>query len=377
MSLQTTIRRNLANIPGWQTNRKIIVLESDDWGSIRMPSRETYGSLRKAGIDIETGDNFRFNKYDSFATSDDLKLLFETLITVKDKTGRTAVFTPVSIVANPDFEKIKESGFKEYFYEPFTETLKRSKGCESSFWLWEEGIENRLFVPQFHGREHLNVQVWMKALRNNDNDTRVAFDHGIWGYNNINPQGIFFNAAFHPDDPAEYDYHKQVISDGLRVFYELFGYKAEFFVPPNGPVINKLFHTAYEHGIKYISASKIQTETLGNGVTKKHFHWTGQKTPYGQYCITRNCFFEPSAGNHDWISSCLNEINTAFRWKKAAVISSHRVNYIGALYPENRDRGLRGLKRLLREIVKRWPDIEFMTSKELGDLINAERGTTI
>jgi hypothetical protein len=104
MSLKQTIRSNLSNLPGWRTNRKIIVFESDDWGSIRMPSRETYESLRKAGIDIETGDNFRFNKYDSLATPRDLELLFETLSKVKDKTGRTAVFTPVSIVANPDFD---------------------------------------------------------------------------------------------------------------------------------------------------------------------------------------------------------------------------------------------------------------------------------
>jgi len=29
------LHRYIANIPGWRTNRKIIVIESDDWGSIR------------------------------------------------------------------------------------------------------------------------------------------------------------------------------------------------------------------------------------------------------------------------------------------------------------------------------------------------------
>jgi len=32
--------RNVANIPGWRTDRKIVVIESDDWGAIRMPSKE-------------------------------------------------------------------------------------------------------------------------------------------------------------------------------------------------------------------------------------------------------------------------------------------------------------------------------------------------
>jgi len=66
----------------------------------------------------------------------------------------------------------------------------------------------------------------------------------------------------------------------------------------------------------------------------------------------------------------MNEINTAFRWHKPAVISSHRVNYTGGLYVENRDHGLASLKNLLTAIVKKWPDVEFMTTAELGSLIS-------
>lgn len=33
-----TVIKNFSNLPGWRTNRKIVVIESDDWGSIRMPS---------------------------------------------------------------------------------------------------------------------------------------------------------------------------------------------------------------------------------------------------------------------------------------------------------------------------------------------------
>jgi len=42
MKLEKALRKNLVNIPGWRTNRKIVVIESDDWGSVRMPSREVY-----------------------------------------------------------------------------------------------------------------------------------------------------------------------------------------------------------------------------------------------------------------------------------------------------------------------------------------------
>ena len=110
------ILRNLSNIPGWRTKRKLVVLESDDWGSIRMPSREVFANLQEAGIDLLSDEGFRYNKYDSLATSNDLELLFEVLSSVKDSAGNPAVLTPVSVVANPDYAKIRQSDFTEYYY---------------------------------------------------------------------------------------------------------------------------------------------------------------------------------------------------------------------------------------------------------------------
>ena len=69
----------------------------------------------------------------------------------------------------------------------------------------------------------------------------------------------------------------------------------------------------------------------------------------------------------------MKEIEIAFCWHKPATISSHRVNYIGYLHPENREKGLRLLKELLSRMLMKWPDIEFMTSSELGDMIANEQ----
>ena len=66
-------------------------------------------------------------------------------------------------------------------------------------------------------------------------------------------------------------------------------------------------------------------------------------------------------------------MEVAFLWRKPATISSHRVNYIGFLHSENRERSLKKLEELLSRMLKKWPDIEFMTSSELGDLIASEQ----
>ncbi len=93
------------------------------------------------------------------------------------------------------------------------------------------------------------------------------------------------------------------------------------------------------------------------------------KNKYGVTYMSRNAGFEPSASSMDWVDKCLADIAMAFRMRKPATISTHRVNYIGFLEPTNRERSLWLLKELLGNILKKWPDVEFMTSVELGKLI--------
>lgn len=227
-------------------------------------------------------------------------------------------------------------------------------------------------MPQFHGREHLNIAPWMRALQNGDKEALLAFEYGLWGYNNIHPLGLMFQAAFDLELASDLKVQELAISSGLILFEKLFGYKADFFVPPNGPFNNNLEKVAAKGGIKYMSASKIQNEVLGEGKTRKKIHYLGQKNQHNQRYITRNCFFEPSDTTKDWVTSCLADIENAFQWKKPAVISSHRVNYIGGLNENNRKQGLEQLSILLTSIIKKWPEVEFMTSSELGELIAAK-----
>ncbi len=372
MSIVSSFRQNLSNSYGRSISKKVVVFESDDWGSQRMPSLDSFERLEKSGLDLRSFDAERYNLNDTLATGQDLESLFEVLSGVKDAAGNCAVFTPISIVANPDFQKIHDSGFREYFYEPFPETLKRFPGCEHSFDRWKEGIQKKLFVPQMHGREHLNVTAWMKDLKNGQHQTILAFKEGLWGFVPPAYPGVDYQAAFLLTDTDELEYQRSIIKEGLQLFTELFGYKAEYFVPPNGPFNNSLNKTLAENGIKFRCASKIQNETIDFGKTRKVFHYIGQKESNGITYITRNCFFEPSQAGKDWIDSCLNDIKIAFRWNKPAIISSHRVNYIGALNPANRDKGLSQLAGLLKLIVRNWPDAEFMTTPQVGALLKKE-----
>lgn len=375
--IKSALRVNVSNIPGWRTKRHIVVIESDDWGSIRMSSKEAFDRMLKAGMPV---DRSHYNLYDSLECNDDLEQMYETLSKFKDSTGRHPVITGVNVVANPDFEKIKTNNFSEYIYEPYTETCKRYSNHDRVYDLWKEGIEKRLMVPIFHGREHLNAQFWMRALRDKNKSTLVGFENEVTGMPGIKGEKLpDFQAAFQIDTINDLVYQKEVLKTGLDLFEELYGYRSRYFVPTNGPFNNTLEKDLNEHGVKYINTGKKQKEPLGNGQYKINTRFIGDKNQYGQIYITRNCFFEPSSSgfekpaNTDWINNCLKEIEIAFRWRKPAVISSHRVNYIGYLHPENRERSLKQLSELLSKMLKKWPDIEFMTSAELGDLIASKK----
>jgi len=367
-----SILKSLSNIPGWRTKRKIVVIESDDWGSLRAPSGDGLKKMQDLGLPLGNKEGIRFNKYDDLASSDDLASLFEVLESVKDSKGHSAVLTPLCLVANPDFQKIEKNHFKKYYYHTFLESLELQN--KSNAWkLWQEGYQNKLFIPEFHGREHLNVAAWMRDLQKNDNATMQGFKHKFWGFRQ-KEGAISYQAAFDLQFQSDLAVQQDILKDGLVLFEKLHGRKAKFFVPPNGPFHHTLEKVAALAGIEYMSTPKIHHEPLGNGKTKKHFRYIGKKNIHQQLYLTRNAFFEPSSiRKTDWVDACLHEIKTAFKFSKPATISSHRVNYIGEHDATNRTNSLMQLSKLLKQIKTNWPDVEFMSSSELGYVITNNR----
>jgi hypothetical protein len=362
----------MSNIVGWRTNRKIVVIESDDWGSIRTRSKEDYDSMTRAGLELNRSN---FTRFDCLESNSDLSNLFEVLSKHKDKNGNTAVFTPLCIVANPDFEKIRASNFQEYHYEPFPVTCNRYPRHDKVHALWKEGITNRLFVPEFHGREHLNVYKWMKALKNGNEGIHLAFRHHTIGASVFRGEPLpEYLAAFDPETRNEIDSYPAIIKTGAKLFKEICGYSPRYFIASNSPEPKSLEGVIKEEGVKFLCRYKLHRYPLGNRKFSYELNWLGRKNKLGQTILTRNCGFEPSdASISDWVDSCLVEVNNAFRWQKPAIISSHRVNYVSFIEPKNAYDGLKALDKLLVTIRQKWPDVEFMTSIELGELITSPK----
>jgi hypothetical protein len=372
MNIIKNLKKNISNIPGWSTTDKIVVFEVDDWGAVRTRSKEARDKMISAGVNLKKN---RFDYYDSLAGAKDLEALFGVLSKHKDKNGNPAVFTAVGVVANPDFEKIKASGFTEYSYEGLTDTLKRYYPNEDVFSIWKQGIDAGIFHPEFHGREHLHPQLWLEVLRSGDKNVLTAFENESLGVKSdlLQKYKGGYLSAFDYKDEQNLREQEEVIKTGTELFEKLFGYKAQHFTSSGLLHNSKIDTYLKEYGIKYIDVAKMHIEPLGGGNYGKKTYKLGQKNALGQTYITRNSRFEPNdAGNADWVGNVIKDVEIAFRWNKPAVISSHRVNYVGHIDESNRKAGLEKLDALLSKILQRWPDTEFMSVTKLGNIIEGK-----
>jgi len=364
-------RKELYNIPGWHTRRHLVVIESDDWGSIRMPSRAVYDEFLRRGIRV---DRDPYCRYDRLESRQEMGDLYEVLQSVKDKNGRPAVMTANAVTANPVFEKIKASGYQEYHYEPFTETYRRDASFDGTYEMWKEGMAAGVMHPQFHGREHLNVRKWLRVLQEGESVTKTAFELGTFGLTQQVDKSIkkYYMGAFDSGEDDDIAYYNELLQEGMKMFEEIFGYRSESFIATTYEWSPKIEPMLVELGVRYLQGTVCQKVPLDDDNTVKYVWrgFQGTKTKAGLVRLMRNCYFEPSTKpGFDFVDDCLHRMELAFRWGKAANICSHRVNFIGSIDKSNTDRNLPELKRLLTEIVKRWPDVEFVTSDELGHII--------
>lgn len=369
--LKQILIRHLINIPGFRTNRKILIIESDDWGSIRIPSNKVYNKLLESSL---VSPNDPFSRFDNLENEQDLLHLFDVLTSVKDKNDRNAVITANFVTTNPDFNKIRNDAFAGYHYEPISDTYKNYYSQNNLLETIRQGIVSGIFIPQFHGREHLNVQQWMALLQKKNDAFIKAFSYRVFAIN------ILENSTRRNNLMATLDFKtskdrveiNESLKEGYNLFKNQWEYESTSFIAPCYVWDDSIEKTLSEIGVKCLQGTKKQNvPVLNSSKYKWMLHFTGQKNKFGQTYLVRNALFEPSLNNKvDWVIACLKSIDIAFKWGKPAIIASHRINYIGSREKKNRQKNLQLLKRLLDKALTRWSDVEFMSTNEFYNAIS-------
>jgi hypothetical protein len=358
---------------GIKINRRIVVLESDDWGSIRVPSIAAIEKLRSEGVALCAPT--RYDRFDTLETEADLTSLMEVLNSVRDKNGNPARMTMNFVMANPDFEKIGKEGYRGYYYEHFTETYQHYPHSHDSFNYIRQGMEEAVFRPQFHGREHLNVPKWMHEIEKGNEAVIKAFVEGCFSLR-IDEFGkkTHFLEAWNVENEEEMKYLGEVVKEGLEMFEKTFGYVSRSMIAPCYTWDPEIEQIAFDKNVRILQSSIVQRHSkFYHSLTGKHSstRYLGERNETGQIYTIRNCYFEPSDNPRNNADRCLKNIEQQFSWHHPAIISCHRQNFIGELVPENRDKNLREFKQMLKAIVRKYPDVEFLSSDELGSYLSS------
>lgn len=373
MSAFGAIRSSLlglaTNLRGWRTRRKLLVIESDDWGAVRMPSKRAWSSLLKAGIRV---DQSAFDTVDCLEKREDLDLLFNELDRHVDANQRRPVFTSNMVLANPDFDAIRESGFEQYSHRDLWRSYEHYNG-ESNKDCWSQAITGGYVLPQFHAYEHLNVPLWMRDLYEGRSATRIAFDHDFFGLTSrtsSNDQRNYL-AAYWAESESDLKLVLKRLDQGLAEFKKAFGRASKTFVACNYILPRQAESTLFQAGVRSIQSQRGQFSPSGVDASGKVLRtFTGKIYPSGVLRTVRNVLFEPFlGGSKDWVSASLRQISSSFLLGKPAVISTHRANYVSGLSTSNRDNNLRKISDLLEQVLKTWPEVEFISSEELYELI--------
>ena len=240
--------------------------------------------------------------------------------------------------------------------------------------LFFQGIDHKLIQAQFHAREHFNVQLWMGDLRNGNHDTQLAFKNHFFGLKTktSSPYQTNYLAAYRAESELELEVINTILTEGLKEFEQFFGFKSQSFIACNYVWPKEIEKTLLNNGINSIQSQRGQVLPQPNrdGKPKIKYHYTGQKNKLNQIYTVRNVLFEPFENDKlDWVNHAMNEINNAFAWRKPAIVSTHRINYVSQMSVKHRDKNLKMLNQLLQQILNRWPEVEFMSSDELYKII--------
>lgn len=367
MILRSTVKFILNSIsPSFK--KKYVVVCSDDWGSIRVRSAKDRSELIGKGISMDTN---RFNRYDTLESNDDLDHLLSVLNKHRDSNGRNPVLTLVMNVANPDFESIRRSKYEQYYFKPLPSTLQSYSKSDQVISLYKQGLHERLLDFQFHGREHIQINAWMKALKCNDAKARIAFDHEFFFLNNedlSSNQYQNLGEAYNFSSKLEIMSHQEIITSGVNLFEKLWGYHPVSFTAPSLMYSDALNETLSQTGIRLLDVPSLRSIPIGNNKYKRKLHYLGQSNKFNQKYITRNAVFETNLKDSD-VDACLRQIQNAFTMNQMVIVSNHRASFVGGIDERNRTEGLRKLDELFARIIKTWPDVEFIGMRELYSIL--------
>lgn len=347
------VLRRLRFLAHWRCMEPVVVFESDDWGLER---RACSTFIRAFGEPGEWAD-------EQMETVDDLSRLYEVLQHYRDPEGRPACFTANFVVANPDFEAIARYQFTRLFEIPIGQNNDEIKK------KWLEGIEKRVFLPQYHGRSHFSPRSWLRDLQTNVPGARELFAfrcHG--GLSLLKGEGYRYHSEYldwHSGIQPAFNELVNWLKGGINFFKQVFGFLPRSTIAPHYIFTPLTCRAWCEVGIEFVQGAGYRLLRSPNGRPYILSHVLGERSSEGLLFMVRNVKFDPRPQRpKHGVDAALKQAKALFKSHLPVIIDTHRINYTGPW----REEALKALHALLTELVSSYKPY-FLTSVELGEAI--------
>ena len=329
--------------------RPIVVIQSDDWGRVGIPSLDALDRLKTAGAKV---GNSAWDYY-GLESVQDIEALGNTLALIADRDGNSPCFTANFVMANADLERMRAERYEAFrwvgladgFPKPWSDDLVSA---------YRKLIAGKLFEPALHGFTHFNVQELLHCLRADSERgkrARLLVENDVPYLASVTPE---YNFALVSRQGGEHflSEHEQAdwISKGVDLFASVFGAKPSTTCAPGyraNLVTRKLWREA---GIESAQMMGTQPVALVGGLVDTQ----------------RNVVFEPALDSGDVVARAMGEARRAIRKGLPVVICSHSINYI-TRFTNAAENGRAALAKLLTGLLNEYPLLRFANTKSLVD----------
>ncbi len=344
---------------GFSFSRPLILLHSDDWGRVGVRDREGYEQLRAGGIRL--GER----PYDFYTleTADDVVALGSLLKGHRDSTGRPATLVMNFALANVDFQKTAEAGFREISLMPLSQGLPGRWKRAGLFEAYRQGIGDGVFYPALHGLTHFCKNAVEKALSHTGE--RGALLRTFWraetpyihwrmpwvGYEYCNPEKP--HAGFLPAEAQ-----KDCIQPAVESFKSFFS-RAPLSACAPGYRANRDTHRAW-------SECGIRVAQNGSGAPL-----APHMDEYELLHVYRTIDFEP-AHRELPTEKYVQPAEQCLARGVPAVVSVHSINFHSSLKDFCRPT-LQALDQFLSALERKYPNLLYVHDGDLYELVTRGR----
>lgn len=370
--MKDTLKHLITGLAGFRSKIPLLVIESDDWGAVRMPSKQAHKELKDLGFNLELCG---YAIYDSLESEEDLQALESCLQEVLERSEKMPVITANSIMANPDFEAILDLGYQSLKTYSLQESHQKYNGDLRGYEYFQSMISKGFLLPQLHGFTHVNSNYWLQHLREDFPDVRALFKSSVYGLSGhlSTCSRLSYFEALRATNKKDFEKQEEELKMAVDAFVVNFGMQSKTFIAPNYTWSPRHEKVLADLGIIGLQGAQAQRIPASDGTYQIERHYMGSPNQLGQRYLIRNSAFEPATRrNIDWKKKILKEAKIAFTIGAPLVISAHRVNFVGGLDKENRERNLGLFKEILLSLIERYPKMKFISSADLIDIILAK-----